>query len=69
MAPAAVVEALDVFDDRPAGCGAGRPGPGIDQLAFEGGEEALGEDVMPALAGPAQGERHLVVVGEVSELS
>jgi hypothetical protein len=24
---------------------------------------------MPALAGPAQGERHLVVVGPVSELS
>jgi hypothetical protein len=44
--------------------GPGGPGPGVDELALERGEEALGECVVPALARPAHRERDLAVFGE-----
>jgi hypothetical protein len=47
----------------------GGPGLKVDQFAFEGGEEALGECVVPALAGPAEGQDHLVILGELGKLA
>src|ERR1700722_19662523 len=61
--PGAVVPA-DVLHDRPPGPGPRRPGPGIDELAFERGEERLRECVVPALARPAGRQGHLALVGE-----
>src|SRR5215203_3730793 len=53
--PAGVVEALQVIEDRRAGLGAGgEPGP-VQQLAFQGGEEALGDRVVIAVADRAHG--------------
>jgi hypothetical protein len=43
---------------------------GVDQLAFEQGEERLGERVVPALAGPPDRERDLILYtsnGEVRQ--
>jgi hypothetical protein len=40
------------------------PGPGVDELALAGGEEALGEGVVPALALAADRQRDLAVSGE-----
>jgi hypothetical protein len=51
--PGAVVPA-DVLGDA-AGAGSGGPGLQVDQLAFDGGEEAFGQSVVPALAGAAVG--------------
>ena len=52
MQPGAVVPG-DVLHDCPPGPGPGRPGPGVDELALERGEERLGQRVVPAPAGPA----------------
>src|SRR5215469_7963682 len=65
---AGAVVPADVLDDRPSGGSLGGPGLGVDQLAFECGEEALGEGVVPALAGPAEGQDHLVALGELGKL-
>src|SRR5262249_35850514 len=46
----------------------GRPGLQVEQLAFDQGEEALREGVVPALAGAAVGQRHGMVAGQSSEL-
>src|SRR5215471_14108010 len=65
--PGAVVPA-DVFHDRPLGHGSGWPGLEVEQLAFDGGEEALGEGVVPALAGAAMGQHYGIVSGQGREL-
>lgn len=43
----------DVFDDGSASGGSGRPGLVVGQFALDRAEEALGQGVVPALAGPA----------------
>src|SRR5580704_1718048 len=61
--PGAVVPA-DVLHNRAPGPGPGGPGPGVDELALERGEEALGQRVVPALAGPPDRQGDLAVGGE-----
>jgi len=63
----AVVPA-DVLHDRTAGPGPGGPGADICQLAFERGEERLGEGVVPALASAPEGQGDLAVTGQGGEL-
>jgi hypothetical protein len=46
-----VVPALDVVEDGAPQTFTSRPRPGLDELALDGGEEALGDGVVPALAG------------------
>ena len=53
MAALAVVPDLDPLEDGRPRRGAGRPGPGVDELGLEGGEEALGHGVVEAVARPA----------------
>jgi hypothetical protein len=50
MAAAWVVEALQVVEDRGARLGAGREPGVVQQLALQGGEEALGDGVIEAAA-------------------
>src|SRR5262245_40203210 len=50
----AVVEDLDEVEDRRPCLLAGRPGEAVDELDLEGGEEALGDGVIPAGARPAE---------------
>src|SRR5487761_355847 len=64
---AGAVEPADVLDDRPARHGAGGPGLQVEQLSLDRGEERFGEGVVPALAGAAEGQRHLAVAGQASE--
>jgi hypothetical protein len=54
--PPGVVPAFDVAEDGAAEPGPGEPGPVVDEFAFDGGEEALGDGVVPAftLAGDGQ---------------
>src|SRR5215208_7588482 len=61
------VEPGDVVHGRVAGGGAGGPGLVVEALAFQGGEERLGEGVVPALPGAAgrQGDREIVGEGGV----
>src|SRR4249920_2079263 len=65
--PGAVVPA-DVLNDRPPRRCPGGPGLGLDQLAFDRGEEALGQGVIPALAGAAGRESDLPAAGDGGEL-
>ena len=51
MEPAPVVEDLDELEDRRPGGSPGREGGAVHELSLEGGEEALGDGVVPALAG------------------
>src|SRR5215216_3555965 len=46
VAALAVVEDLDEIEDRRAQPGSGRPGVAVEQLAFQRGEEALGDGVV-----------------------
>jgi hypothetical protein len=46
-----VVEAFQVVEDGQAGLGAGPEPVPMEQLAFQGGEEALGEGVVTAPQG------------------
>ena len=50
MAPAAVVEGLDVLEDRGPGLAAGDVVGAVNELRFEGREEALGDSAVPAVA-------------------
>ena len=50
MASTAVVEALDVVEDREPRIGLGTERASVEQLTFEGGEEALAESVVVAIA-------------------
>src|SRR5215213_5424800 len=61
--PGAVVPG-DVVHGRVAGGGAGGPGLVVEALAFQGGEERLGERVIPALAGAARRQADREIVGE-----
>src|SRR5215470_10522087 len=47
-----VVERTDVLVDRRPGLGLGGPGPTMDQLGLEGGEEAFRHRVVPAISNP-----------------
>jgi hypothetical protein len=53
MAALAVVEDLDVLEDSGPGLLPGGPVLAVEQLGLEGGEEALGDGVVPAGAGAA----------------
>jgi hypothetical protein len=61
--PGAVVPG-DVLHGRAAGGRSGGPGLLVETLAFQGGEERLGERVVPALAGAAARQADGQVVGE-----
>ena len=61
MKSAGVVPAFNPVEDGSAQSGDGGPGPTVDELAFDGGEEALGHGVVPAGPLPSQGEGHAVV--------
>src|SRR5215211_4059578 len=61
--PGAVVPG-DVLHGGVAGGGSGGPGLLVQALAFQGGEERLGERVVPALAGAAARQADSQVVGE-----
>src|SRR6266540_4549061 len=54
----------DVFHGGVACGGAGGPGLVVEALAFQGGEERLGERVVPALPGAAARQDDRQVVGE-----
>ena len=45
MAPAGIVPTLDKLEDRHAGLGLGLEFPPVEQLAFQGREEALAERI------------------------
>src|SRR5215216_3020202 len=61
--PGAVVPG-DVLHGGAAGRRSGGPGLLVEALAFQGGEERLGERVVPALAGAAARQDDGQVVGE-----
>jgi hypothetical protein len=46
-----VVPAFDVLEDRLAGSSAGGPGAPAEHLGLDGGDERLGDGVVPALTG------------------
>jgi len=50
--PSAVVEHFDVVGDGEAGPGAGVEAVVVEHLVLQGGEEALGDGVVPAHPGP-----------------
>jgi len=54
MAALAVVEGLDVLEDRAPRGGARRPAVPVQEVELEGREEALGDGVVPAIAWPAE---------------
>jgi len=51
VAPARVVEALDVLEDRVGQLGAGVPAAPVEQLGLQGREERLGDGVVEGLYG------------------
>jgi len=51
MAALAIVEDLDVLEDGGSRVLAGGPGLAMEQLGLEGGEEALGDGVVPQVPG------------------
>jgi hypothetical protein len=59
-------QAMYSHDCAPGG-GPGGPGLQVEQLAFDRGEERLGQGVVPALAGAAMGQGYLAVGSEVGE--
>src|SRR5215211_3000711 len=61
---AGAVEPGDVVHGRAAGGGPGGPGLLVEALAFQGGEERLGERVVPAPPGAADRQDDGQVVGE-----
>ena len=58
VAALSVVPDLDSFEDGQPRRVARRPGLGVDQFGFQGGEEALRHGVIEALARPAHGRGH-----------
>jgi hypothetical protein len=57
VAALAVVEDLDEVEDRRPQSGSGRPGRAVEELAFQGGEEALGDRVVECVPdGPHRGD-------------
>src|SRR5215204_7605715 len=63
MAALAVVEGLDVLEDGRLCLLPGGPGLAVEQLGLEGGEEALGDGIVPTGAGATDALAQ-VVVGE-----
>src|SRR5512139_1717334 len=61
------VEPGDVLDDGASGTGPGGPGLLVEALALEGGEERLGQSVVPALTGPPHRQLDVAVAGQVGE--
>jgi hypothetical protein len=55
VAAARVVEAFEVVENRDAGLGAGWEALPVEQLAFQGDKEALGDRVVRAVPGPSHG--------------
>src|SRR5215203_6769468 len=55
VAALAVVEDLDEIEDRRAQPGSGRPGVAVEQLAFQRGEEALGDGVVQRIPDRSHG--------------
>jgi hypothetical protein len=60
---AGAVVPADVLGDSAPDAGLGGPGLQVDQLAFERAEEALGDCVVPALAGAAVRQLDVEVAG------
>lgn len=56
VASAGVVPALDVVEDRRVDGGVGGPGPVLEELVLDGGEERFPDGVVPALAPTSVGE-------------
>jgi hypothetical protein len=67
--PAHVVPTLDVVEDGASQARSSWPGPGVDELAFDGGEEALGHRVVPAFALAPDREHDAVGPGQLGEVS
>jgi hypothetical protein len=57
MQPARVVPALDEVEDRHPGLGLGGEATPIQELALEGGEEALTEGIVVGVASAASWQR------------
>ena len=57
MAPARVIEGLDVVECREPSVGPGTPARAIDHLGLETGKEALGHRVVIGVANPARALR------------
>jgi len=49
MSPLPVVEGLDVVEESGSSRGPGGPGGIVDEFDLEGGEEALGDGVVPTV--------------------
>src|SRR5687768_15229052 len=67
MDAATVVEDFDVLEDAAAGGGNGGHGGPVDEFSLEGGEEALGNGVVPALPGTAERLADMVPGQELAE--
>ena len=67
MEPFAVVEDFDVFEDGRAGGRDGCQRLAIDEFGFEGGEEALGDSVIPTLPWAAERLAHVVAGEQIAE--
>src|SRR5580700_1932594 len=64
---AGAVVPADVLSDGGAGGSSGGPGLVVEQLAFDGGEPAFGQSVIPALPGPAMGQLDIETAGQGGE--
>ena len=69
MQSARVVPALDVLEDGASKSGSRRPSAGIDELALDGGEEALGHCIVPALALAPDREDDAVGPGQLGKVT
>ena len=65
---AGVVPAFDPVEDGPVEAGDGRPGATVDEFSFDGGEEALGDGVVPACSFASQRQGTAVIGGELAEV-
>ncbi len=61
---AGVVPALDVVEDGPAKFGDAAPGPGGDQLSFDGGEEGFRDGVVVGTTGQPQRQPDAICPGQ-----
>ena len=68
MTASGVVPAFDELEDGHARLGLGPERPAVEQLAFEGGEEALHRCVIPAVAGTAHRAGYAVIGHQTLEL-
>src|SRR5438067_3705224 len=68
MQPAGVVPAFDVVEDSPVQACAGGPGAAVDELALDGGEEALSNGVIPAFSFSGYRQDDAVRAGQGGEV-